>query len=142
MRKRKHPNPAPPPWSGCSVAAHGHYRFKEETDSNTQTCNTERQRPTCLVREPEGHHLVRDAADIPHRGDAAVIRVVLRSEVLQLQDLCFSLRMQERPLGRDRGTSRDAGDRDAKSGFEEARGRCRGRSLEADVELVQKTYFI
>lgn len=83
-------------------------------------------RPTCFIRESEGHHLVRDAADIPHRGDAAVIRVVLRSEVLQLQDLRFSLRVQERALGKDRGrrTSRDVGY--IETSFQEVRGRCRG----------------
>lgn len=68
-------------------------------------------RPTRFVRESEGHHLVGNAADIPHRGDAAVIRVVLRSEVLQLQDLRFPLQEQEKALGRawSRGARRAAG---------------------------------
>lgn len=75
----------------------------EENDTKaekTAGTSNERQRwlqgPTCFIGEAEGDHLVGDAADIPHRGDAAVIRVVLRAQVLQLQDLCLSLCVQER----------------------------------------------
>lgn len=59
---------------------------------------------TGFVGEAEGDHFIRDAADIPHRGDAAVVGVVLRSQVLQLQDLGFSLeKKEEGTSGRDGG---------------------------------------
>lgn len=60
-----------------------------------QTAVTSRVLPvTCLVGEAEDHAAVGDAADVPHRGDAAVVGVVLRPQVLQLQNLRLSLQLR------------------------------------------------
>lgn len=50
---------------------------------------------TCFVGQPEGHHFVRDVADVPDGSDAAVVGVVLRSKILQFQDLRFALQLAE-----------------------------------------------
>lgn len=51
---------------------------------------------TCFIGESEDDPTVRNAAHVPDRGDAAVVRVVFRPQVLQLQDLCFPLQLRVR----------------------------------------------
>lgn len=48
---------------------------------------------TCLVGESEDHAAVGDAAHISDGGHAAVVGVVLRTQVLQLQNLRFPLQL-------------------------------------------------
>lgn len=49
---------------------------------------------TCPVSEREDHAAIGDPAHIPDRGDAAVVGVVLRTQVLQLQNLRFPLQLR------------------------------------------------
>lgn len=49
---------------------------------------------TCLIGESEDHAAVRDPTHVSHRGDAAVVGVVLRTQVLQLQNLRFPLQLR------------------------------------------------
>lgn len=50
--------------------------------------------PTGPVGESEDHAAIGDPAHVPDRGDAAVVGVVLRTQVLQLQNLCFPLQLR------------------------------------------------
>lgn len=49
---------------------------------------------TCLIGESEDNAAVRNPTHISDRGDAAVVGVILRTQVLQLQDLCFPLQLR------------------------------------------------
>lgn len=49
---------------------------------------------TCLIGESEDDAAIRDAAHISDGGDAAVVGVVLRTQVLQLQYLRFPLQLR------------------------------------------------
>lgn len=49
---------------------------------------------TCPVGEREDHAAIGDPAHVPDRGDAAVVGVVLRTQVLQLQYLCLPLQLR------------------------------------------------
>lgn len=49
---------------------------------------------TRLIGKSEDNTAVRDPTHISDRCDAAVVRVVLRTQVLQLQNLCFPLQLR------------------------------------------------
>lgn len=49
---------------------------------------------TCLVGESEDYAPIRDPTHVSDRGNAAVVGVVLRTQVLQLQDFCFPLQLR------------------------------------------------
>lgn len=49
---------------------------------------------TSLIGESEDNTAVRDSTHISDGGDAAVVCVVLRTQVLQLQNLCFPLQLR------------------------------------------------
>lgn len=51
---------------------------------------------TCFIGEPEDDPTVRNAADVPDGGNAAVVGIVFGPQVLQLQDLCFPLQLRVR----------------------------------------------
>lgn len=51
-------------------------------------------RSTCLICESEDNTAIRDPTHIPDGGDAAVVGIVLRTQVLQLQNLCFPLQLR------------------------------------------------
>lgn len=50
--------------------------------------------PTCLVGEFEDDVSVGNATDVPNGSDAAVVGIVLRTKVLQLQDLRLPLQLR------------------------------------------------
>lgn len=49
---------------------------------------------TCFICEPEQDVFVRDAAHVAHGGNAAVVGIILRPQVLQLQDLRLPLQLR------------------------------------------------
>lgn len=47
---------------------------------------------TCPVAQSKVGALVFNATDVPDGGEAGVVGVILRPQILQLQDLCLSLK--------------------------------------------------
>lgn len=52
------------------------------------------RKSTCLICESEDNTAIRDPTHISDGGDAAVVGVVLRTQVLQLQNLRFPLQLR------------------------------------------------
>lgn len=53
---------------------------------------------TCPVAQSEVGALVFDATDVPDGGEAGVVGVILRPQILQLQNLCLSLKHRRTSL--------------------------------------------
>lgn len=53
---------------------------------------------TCPVAQSEVGALVFNATDVPDGGEAGVVGVILRTQILQLQNLCLSLKHKRTSL--------------------------------------------